>query len=466
MSDTAVKGESAASQKTPSYAWVALIISTLAAVCLVYSWMWYTQAAGGGVWAAYVGYNGLDASLSPNIMGLVPIGCLVGAVATFFFSRYVGPKWTTVIGLTVSVIAGVIAALTVSNAGTYGIFIFSRFLTGFGLATTVIAGPTCVSLWFSDKNRGRAMAIWSCWAPLGIFTNGFLTGPGQLLGLFSTGAVFDITRGQAPEPRNVPVYDFGAFLWIWAIVILVVLVLFVVLFRNPREDERSQITPELKPYSEVMKYFKSRQLWALIFMFLLFNFANYTFTNYLKYFMVASPEMGGLGFDFDDPVVGPLSALILACGILAPIGGFVLDKLPKHLKWVCLTIGIGSLAICAALSFVPGVVFGVFVLFFCIGNMFLNGCCRPMVPTFVFKGGATAVGLGLTFLTFCQYLGQIPVTYLFGSAPTTGFSTVTTDGLLAGTAYHDLALWVLVPALVLGFLVSFLIRPSKQKDGK
>ena len=68
------------------------------------------------------------------------------------------------------------------------------------------------------------------------------------------------------------------------------------------------------------------------------------------------------------------------------------------------------MTICSALAF-HAEFFIPYVIFFCIGNMMLNACCRPLVPTFVFKGGATAVAFGLSFLTLGQYAGQIVTSY-------------------------------------------------------
>jgi hypothetical protein len=141
--------------------------------------------------------------------------------------------------------------------------------------------------------------------------------------------------------------------------------------------------------------------------------------------------------------------------VLAPIGGFILDKLPRQLKYVCVVAGITSLTLCSALAFRNGtVLFGGYVLFFCIGNMFLNGCCRPMVPTYVFKGGATAVALGLSFLTLGQYFGQIFTSYALHP-----FLETT----LLGKTDPMLAFWALVPVGAVGIVLSLMLKPTKAE---
>ena len=323
---------------------------------------------------------------------------------------------------------------SVFAATDFTVFLAGRFILGLGLSTTVVAGPTCVSVWFPHGTRGRAMAIWSTWAPIGIFTINAISS-----------SVLGAVGG-----------DMTMFLWIWAIVMVVILVLFFLVFREPKGDEVSEVSPERKSFREVLPLFKSRQLWCLIIMFAIFNYMNYAFSQYLKTWLQLSTNAGGMGWDVG--MAGILGGLICACGALAPLGGFILDKTPKHLKYICVIAGITSLTICCALAFHNSVpMFIAYVLFFCIGNMFLNGCCRPMVPSYVFKGGATAVGLGLSFLTIGQYIGQIPTSYVMHNF---------VDSMAFGMTDPMLAFWALVPVGVIGILFSLGMKPSKPKAGE
>ena len=71
-------------------------------------------------------------------------------------------------------------------------------------------------------------------------------------------------------------------------------VIFAIVFREPRENERSQVSPERKSFKEVLPFFKSRQLWCLILMFAIYNYINYGFSQYLKTWM-QTPELLGCG---------------------------------------------------------------------------------------------------------------------------------------------------------------------------
>lgn len=422
-----------APMKTPGYAWPCLIVSLLCAVSIVFAWQWLPGVT-------FPVFSGWEAGINPtfqapmmaNVMGLVPIGALIMAFPTSILVRKWGPKMATCTGMILAIIGQVICS--VFAATDFMVFLAGRFILGLGLSTTVVAGPTCVSVWFPHGTRGRAMAIWSTWAPIGIFTINAISS-----------SVLGAVGG-----------DMTMFLWIWAIVMVVILVLFFLVFREPKGDEVSEVSPERKSFREVLPLFKSRQLWCLIVMFAIFNYMNYAFSQYLKTWLQLSTNAGGMGWDVG--MAGILGGLICACGALAPLGGFILDKTPKHLKYICVIAGITSLTICCALAFHNSVpMFIAYVLFFCIGNMFLNGCCRPMVPTYVFKGGATAVGLGLSFLTIGQYIGQIPTSYVMHNF---------VDSMAFGMTDPMLAFWALVPVGVIGILFSLGMKPSKPKGGE
>lgn len=423
-----------AQEKTPSYAWIALVVSLLAAISIVYAWMWL-PAITFPVFKGWLGANCASVQADPsqfgllsNVMGLVPIAALIMAFPASFVVRKFGPKVGTLVGLGLAVIGSAVCALTVTSSFTT--FLVGRFILGLGLAQTIVAGPTCVSIWFPNTTRGRAMAIWSIWAPVGIFT----------VNVFGDGIYHAV--GQ----------NLVTLLWVWTIVIVIIGILFAVVFRKPRADEASEVSAETKSFREVLPFFKKRQLWCLIFMFAIFNYMNYAFSQYLKTWLQLDPTAGGLGWD--PAMAGLIGGALTACGILAPIGGFILDKLPRNLKYIAVVSGITGLTVCSALAFQNNmVVFVFYAIFFCIGNMFLNGCCRPMIPTYVFKGGATAVALGLSFLTFGQYLGQTITSYALEP-----FNA----SMSAGACDPMLAFWALVPIGVVGIIASLFMKPSKQ----
>ncbi len=455
-------------EKTPSYAWVCLILSLLAAVSIVFSWMWLP----GLTFPVFKGWlaanNPLfqdpsNFGLLSNVMGLVPIGALIMALPTTYIVRKWGAKMGTLAGLGLSIIGTALSAATVDS--NFYAFLAGRFILGLGLSTCVVSGPTCVSIWFPDSTRGRAMAIWSCWAPIGIFLSNFVND-----------GVYHLVGSSVNNLQ-----------WVWCALIVVVAIAFAVAFRSPRENERSQVSPERKPLKDVLKFFKSRQLWCLIIMFAIFNYMNYAFSQYLKTWLQTPTILGGFGWDAT--TAGLWGGLICACGALAPIGGLILDKTPKSKKYLCVVAGIIGLTICSAFAF-QAEFFIPYVIFFCIGNMMLNACCRPLVPTFVFKGGQTAVAFGLSLLTLGQYAGQIVTSYVFApfnsglTAASNVAITAKQSVLAAGGTPADfgpaiaaaaqealaqgiqvdpmLAFWCLVPVGLVGIVLSLGVKPSKH----
>ena len=145
--------------------------------------------------------------LLSNVMGLVPIAALIMAFPASFVVRKFGPKVGTLVGLGLAIIGSAVCALTITSS--FMAFLVGRFILGLGLAQTIVAGPTCVSIWFPNTTRGRAMAIWSIWAPVGIFT----------VNVFGDGIYHAV--GQ----------NLVTLLWVWTIVIVVIGILFAVVFR-------------------------------------------------------------------------------------------------------------------------------------------------------------------------------------------------------------------------------------------
>jgi MFS family permease len=423
--------------KTPGYAWICLIVSLLCAVAIVFAWQYVpgiNVVTFQSLSVAASAVNGYTPADFANVMGLVPIGALIMAFPTSLIVRKWGAKLGTLLGMLLAIIGMVIDALTFET--NFTMFLAGRFVLGLGLSTAIVSGPTCVSIWFPHSTRGRAMAIWSCWAPIGIFT------------INAIGAVF--LNAFAPLQDGIPTpvpASVTSIIWVMTAILVVIAILFAVLFREPRGEEKSEVSAERKSFKNVLPLFRQRQLWCLFIMFAAFNFMNYAFSTYLKSFLQIPVANGGMGWGPTE--AGLIGGAIVACGILAPLGGFILDKTPRHLKFICVVAGICGLTICSAMSFQNSALFIGYVIFFCIGNMFLNGCCRPMVPTFVFKGGATAVALGLSFLTLAQYAGQIPMSYIIHPF----------DG-----RYVD-PMGAIVPLLVvgvIGVILSFMMKPSKN----
>lgn len=418
-------------QATPKYAWACLTVTFLVSVSIVLTWFWPVGVTF-DLMKPWLMANtpGFSFGGLSSIMGLTPIAAMIMAIPTSGLVRKFGVKTTIVAGMLVAILTGVLQA--VGAMASFGLFLLSRCLYGAAIAMVAVSAPTAVSIWFPSSTRGRAMGIWSCWVPLGlIIINNIGSG---LYGAFG---------------NNLP-----AVILFTVAVLAVCLVAFAVVFRLPNADESSEVSAERKPFKEVMHFFKSRQLWCLIIAFMIFNYMNYNFSTYLKTFLAADPASATGGMGWDMGVAGLAAGLITACGILAPIGGMILDKTKKSNQYLLVVIGVTSLTLACVFSYqTSNVIFALYVVFFCIGNMLLNACCRPLVPSFLFKGGATAVAMGLSFLTCAQYLGQVPMSFIM-------------EALLAqGFTYASATMAAFVPVGVVGIVLAFLVKPSKKQGG-
>jgi MFS family permease len=436
MSATATAVASAKPQtediKTPKYAWVALALTTLCSIAIVETWFWPVGVTFPNMFSWW-GQNSpevmgfMKSGGSAYIMGLTPIAAMIMAIPTSWIVRKWGVKIAISAGMIVAILSGAGQALCITNSVAFIVF---RCLYGAGIAMTAVSGPTAVSIWFPNATRGRAMGIWSCWVPIGLI----------IINNAGTG-IYGMLGSSLPN-----------FVWFTVAILVIVEVLFLVFFRLPRADESSQVSAERKPFKEIMHFFKSRQLWCLIIAFMIFNFMNYNFSTYLKTWMAADAASGGLGMDA--ALAGLAAGLITACGILAPIGGILLDKTPKDKQYLLVVVGVAALTGCCVFAYQANTAFFVlYIVLFCIGNMLLNACCRPLVPSFLFKGGATAVAMGLSFLTCAQYLGQVPMSFIMeaiaGGAGNVGmFAQATLIGF--------------VPVGIVGIILAFLVKPSSK----
>lgn len=144
---------------------------------------------------------------------------------------------------------------------------------------------------------------------------------------------------------------------------------------------------------------------------MLFEFVNFAFTTYDEAFLTAQfPEMW-VGIEW-------MPAFLMtcgnACGILAPIGGWISDKLPWTKKWIIIFVGCFCLLLAVVFGWKVGAFyfFGFYLLFHIVGNVLLVGSVRPMVPFLVGRGGQTAVAVGLSILTVFQFGGECLETFV------------------------------------------------------
>ena len=135
-----------APQKTPSYAWPCLFASLFIAVTLVWEWQWMPGVTGGTAtkWflfhnpdiQAMFGFNPAELQgealgawfgqnlgraigmVMSNSMSWVPIGAIIMAFPTTFLVQKIGPKWASIIGVCIAIVAAIITTLCLTGCWT------------------------------------------------------------------------------------------------------------------------------------------------------------------------------------------------------------------------------------------------------------------------------------------------------------------------------------------------------------
>ena len=157
---------------TPRYAWVALFATWLISIAIPMAWFALPGVASRLIpWmvASWVipGQMTLDPGAAFGfLMNAIAWTAIIVAIPTGWIIRRIGPKPTLIISgiITAVGMAGVALFFNVS----YETFLAFRVITGIGVGMCSVTGPTAVSLWFSNKHRFMAVAIWSTWVPVGM----------------------------------------------------------------------------------------------------------------------------------------------------------------------------------------------------------------------------------------------------------------------------------------------------------
>ncbi|MDR1358754.1 MAG: MFS transporter [Coriobacteriales bacterium] len=404
---------------TPRFAWVALISTLIVSIIVPMAWFSIPPNAG----LIFGSFAMKGTPIDPTQFGLLMNGlsysAMIIALPCGFIIRKIGIKPTLLIACGL-VFLGALWIALLADLG-YEYLLTGRIIQGFGVGMTSVTGPTAVAIWFSNKRRGLAIAIWSCWVPIGMLT------------------VFNVSPQIAQQPESL-----GIIWWMIVVLLAVAFVQFAIVYRIPRKEETTEITLEPLKYREALPYLKNRQFIALLIAWLLFEYINYGFTTFDVTFLQE-------GFGVDPVTAALVGSIASACGILAPISGAILDKLKWSRKWILVAIGCCALAICTVFGFKAASIylFAAYFFWHVIGNVMLVGSCRPMVPFLLGRGGSTVVAVALSFLTFFQYLGETLETFFT---------------LAIGAWGYEMASWVaLTPFAVIATVFAFFVRPSKAE---
>lgn len=413
MSNPHEAAQSASVNSTPKYAWTILAVVFFLSIVIPMQWF-SCPPLKMNIFATY-GLEGAARASFGLLMSYLSTTALIAAVVAGPLANKIGHKIVLIIA-SCCLIAG--CATAALSGADFNMLLVSRVITGAGVGLAAVTASAVIAIWFPGKTRATAMAIWSTWVPVGML----------------------IVYNAGPAIANAG----GLHLVWWIICALaaLALILIVVFYRAPREDE-AEISTKKSTLREALPFLKSRQLVALGIAWLGFNYVNYCFTTY-------NVDFFQTGMGMDQTMAALIGSIASACGIIAPLFGAISDRINKDRKYLMIVLGCLALLLAALFGFENSTVFfWVYLVFQILGNAILVATCRPMAPMLVGRGGATAVTYALAIITILQYLGQMFV-FLCGSA-------------IDMFGFTSMAAWTAIaPVAAVCLIASLFIKPSAK----
>jgi MFS family permease len=463
-------------EKTSSgKAWAMLVIVYLLSVAVPILWFSIPpMLSDNTILAVFLGGDFTKVAAVGNTMSILSFGALAGAVVCTPLVKKFSVKTILVVGGFLAGIGGLLSAISAGDgavgAGNFNFLLAGRFIIGIGVGLVGVTSPTAISTWFTEKNRGLAIGIWATWVPLGIIlSTNLIVNP-----------VKNIFPGAAGMGEHGPfAYSLPQIDW-WIMTVLIFVLTLVVLFAYKAPSINTGVSGETKKIREILPFFKQYQIVALAVVWLAFNYVNYCFTTYSPIYFA-----GGFAAIMDNTswYTNPAfwASISSALGILAPIPSAISDKLNRNRKWILIALGVLVLALTAVFGFrsqmgpISGwAMFYLYLACNAIGNAILVGTIRPYVPLLVGRGGATAVTLGLSMVTFLQFLGQTVMSTAFGGAvAANGGQLIASASQLKQMppeiAQKSLDAWgigcleAVLPVAVVALVCAFFLKPSAPK---
>ena len=397
--------------KVSGKAWGMLAVTYFASICAPLCQFKIPPLAS---WLFPAFHGTLDSVTFGTLMSAIALIGVVLAFPAAFIARRVGLKNVILLSVAClgvgSALGGVEANLT--------LLLVSRLLEGVGIGLIGVAAPSCVTIWFPERKRGLALGLWATWVPVGSVL-AFNTVP-MIAGAFGYQTVFFSLAG----------------------VCLVAFALFCIVYRMP-EGATGDMGIE-GTFSESLKYCKNRRIWILGAVFFLFSMTTIGIMNtYYNTFL--ETQLG-----FDAQTASSLSSIIMLISLfVAPLTGFVSDKLPLGRKYL---VGIVMMVLLIPTGFFmfyagdgAAAVMWATIILQGIGGGMCGGSLRPMAPMLM-RNTAMGATMAMAIMQFCQNLGSAIGSPLFGAV-------MSTQGWEAASFLLQL------PAYVLALVLCFFILP-------
>lgn len=393
------------SLQVPSYAWVILAVSFIASVAAPLA-----QFKVPPIMPVLMEAFSLNLSSAGMLMSVFAITGLILALPAGMIMQKLGLKFTGLIAMS-SIISGSILGAISSSSET---LLFSRVIEGIGMGLIAVVAPASIAMWFPSEKRGVPMGIWATWVPLGSVLM-YLIAPA-----ITTAFDWRITWWFSA------IFGVAAFILVW-----------LFLKPPPMPLELNNIPEESsnqKSFS-MKKALSNRDIWLLAFLFGLFNLGTISINTYYPTFLTEVRQ-------YSIGSAATISSITMVVVLFsAPLAGFLSDKIGSRkifLTWPFLVI--------AVMYLFPFTIEGITIPVW-LGFM---GVIGGMIPTATFSSAPEIMkkpelsGLGMSMVTMGQNLGMFTGPIIFAAFQASyGWS-------IAG--------WLLIPFLLLGFMIGWLIK--------
>lgn len=405
---------SSSKPKTPSYAWVILLVVFLASFTVPLNMFKVPPIA-----PMLFGVFGLDPSTfgwlmsAFQVMGIILAFPAAGLVIKF------GLKPATIVAVSCCAVGSLIGTFAPNAA----VLIASRLVEGAGMAFIGVVAPAALSAWFPKERMGLAIGLWGVWMPLG------------------SALMFNLAPAIAGDGNWQAVW------WFSTIFSICALVLFIILFRMPKANEMAggpaqQGGPEggAKP-----KIWTRQAIIGIVLLAVMFTFFNICHNGTINSYFATFLQEEHL---FDPASAGFVTSIFSFLAIVAsPIAGIVSDKLGTR-KWIIVVaLALMTVAFWFAFSFTSEVEMWVTVAVLGIFSAAVATCTMSFVPDIA--RNPAAVGLGMSALVFANGLGS----FLGGMA---------LGWLLPSFGWATGSQILLIPLMLIALVAVLLIKTAKQ----
>lgn len=403
--------------KVSGKAWGILAVTYLASFCAPLCQFKIPPLAS---WLFPAFHGALDSVTFGTLMSAIAVIGVVLAFPAAFIARRMGLKNVILLSVACLGAGSAVGGLT----SDLNVLMASRLLEGVGIGLIGVAAPSCVTIWFPERKRRLALGIWATWVPVGSV----------------------VAFNSAPAIAGALGYQ--AVFFVIAAVCAVAFLLFALVYKMP-PGATGDMGVE-GTFKESLKYCKNRRIWILGAVFFLFAFTTIGIMNtYYNTFL--ETQLG-----FGAQTASSLSSIIMLLSlVVAPLTGFVSDRLPLGRKYVVGLVMMGMLFLTGWCMFYTGPG-AVAVMWFVIvlqgvGGGMCGGSLRPMAPMLM-RNTAMGATMAMAIMQFCQNLGSTLGSPVFGA-------------LQEALGWNMAGIVLQIPAYVISFVLCLFILP-RGKDVK